>query len=310
MFFAKKLEETTNDIDVELLQAKLDFFEKSNRIARQYPKEQATVMNLFADILSRIMIHPVSICLRNNFSWSIYGEPFEYVEEFWENIKGIKPITMLNNQSRPVVTLVNGFIVWHNPGYSFGRNEDFLITAALQISMIKENMSRLTEVEQLSVTDALTGIYNRRYLMERLKQEVAKSTRYESSFAFLIMDIDYFKRFNDTYGHQVGDEVLQSLSSLLKTNMREEDILARYGGEEFCAIIPNCNNEGIYTVAEKIRGLVEWRLKPPALPEQVTISVGGAVFPEDAKQVEQLLKCADTRLYVAKENGRNKSIVN
>ena len=161
----------------------------------------------------------------------------------------------------------------------------------------------------LSVTDDLTQVFNYRYFYARLNEEVNRSTRSRSQFALVLMDIDNFKKYNDTYGHRQGDMILARLAGLLKATLRNTDILARYGGEEFTAILPDTDKDNAFLMAERLRKAVEeaeWMSIDGAPLGRITISVGVAAFLVDAKDGEELVKKADAACYVAKEKGRNR----
>ncbi len=186
-------------------------------------------------------------------------------------------------------------------------DEDFLLMLATQSAATIENSRLYTKTVELATTDALTGIPNRRAVMEQLDREVARANRYQDLFFLLMIDIDYFKWINDTYGHSAGDAVLQSLARLLKGQVRTVDLVARYGGEEFVIILLETDDNSARLVAERIRKDVAHT--PFILPEGnevgLTVSIGVASFPEDAKTKDDLLRKTDQALYYAKEHGRN-----
>ena len=164
-------------------------------------------------------------------------------------------------------------------------------------------------LERLSVTDPLTGLANRRRLMAELEREVLRSGRLERPCAVIMLDVDHFKRFNDTYGHPAGDELLRRLADALRRLVREVDTPARYGGEEFMVILPETPLAQAAAIAERIRARVaEERISPDGDGEQVgvTVSIGLAGFPGDATSPESLIEAADDALYRAKESGRNR----
>ncbi|BCR35756.1 sensor domain-containing diguanylate cyclase [Mariniplasma anaerobium] len=167
------------------------------------------------------------------------------------------------------------------------------------------------KLEKLAILDPLTKTYNRRFGMDRLKEEFARSVRTVNPLGILMLDIDFFKKVNDTYGHIVGDQVLINISSIIKDNIRKGDILVRYGGEEFLAILPGASIEGLKRVSEKIRRYVEEHtVQYNNQNINVTISIGGTSYPEfDIDDIEKLVEQADTNLYFSKENGRNKATI-
>ena len=159
----------------------------------------------------------------------------------------------------------------------------------------------------LATTDGLTELYNHRYFQEHMRQMVEHSRRYETNFSMIILDIDFFKKFNDTYGHQSGDAVLKQVAQTLKKNIRSADIACRYGGEEMSIILANTNYETALITAEKIcERISDKNFKlPNGKITSVTISLGVSTYPQDGLTAEELIEVADKRLYHAKANGRN-----
>jgi diguanylate cyclase (GGDEF)-like protein len=158
------------------------------------------------------------------------------------------------------------------------------------------------ELEQLSVTDGLTGLVNHRALMQRLMEESLRSQRNKRAFAVIMTDVDHFKTYNDEFGHPAGDEVLKKVSLVLRECTRTVDCVARYGGEEFAVLLPETEMSGALEVAERIRSRVEGAEFPG---RRITLSIGVAEFPTDADTAPGIIAIADKALYVAKREGRN-----
>lgn len=159
------------------------------------------------------------------------------------------------------------------------------------------------ELERMGRMDVLTGLQNRRSADERLRQEFLRLKRSGSSYSVLFLDIDHFKKINDTYGHETGDAVLRSIATHLQTLLRETDFVARYGGEEFLAILSHTNTDGALTIAEKVRCSVAEQAFP--MGQQVTVSIGMATALAHDKNEEEAVRRADMALYHAKDDGRN-----
>lgn len=160
---------------------------------------------------------------------------------------------------------------------------------------------------KLATTDGLTDLYNHRYFQEQMRMQIENSKRYETEFSLIILDIDFFKKFNDTFGHQAGDAVLRQVAQTLKRNVRATDIVCRYGGEEMSIILPNTGKDVAYSTAEKICKRVsdnKFRLIGDK-EVTVTISLGVSTYPYDGNTASELIEAADKRLYNAKHNGRN-----
>ncbi|MCP4596563.1 diguanylate cyclase [Neptuniibacter sp.] len=159
------------------------------------------------------------------------------------------------------------------------------------------------ELERISQTDHLTGVYNRLKTDQVIKNEVSRAERYGSSFSIMLFDIDHFKQINDSKGHQVGDVALVQLCNLVKSNIRETDLLGRWGGEEFMLVCPELSAAKAGQLAEKLRGLIENHSFPHAL--QITVSFGVAEY-RNGDKPDELLSQADKLLYKAKDAGRNR----
>jgi diguanylate cyclase (GGDEF)-like protein len=200
----------------------------------------------------------------------------------------------------------------HEPYQFTEEDTDLFTTLANQVAIASERAQLFQRVEQLAITDPLTGLYNYRYFRQRLNESLRQSERYERSASLLMMDLDHFKQHNDTFGHPSGDGVLRKLAEVVKDSLREVDFFARYGGEEFSVILHDTDKQGATAVAEKIRVSVEKATffgdhHHPVVHR--TISLGVASYPVDAPTDEQLITEADTALYRAKEMGRNRVCV-
>lgn len=156
-------------------------------------------------------------------------------------------------------------------------------------------------------TDELTSLPNFRAFREKISADIALSTRYSHSFGVLVIDLDHFKKYNDTYGHLAGNEALQKVAAVVRQSLRAVDFPARYGGEEFAAILPEIDAAGLATGAERVRQAVE-AIPPIGDRSPLTVSIGGALFPVDGASDERLFAAADTRLYDAKKRGRNRVV--
>jgi diguanylate cyclase (GGDEF)-like protein len=161
----------------------------------------------------------------------------------------------------------------------------------------------LVQSEESALLDELTGLHNRRFFNMQLSKELERSRRSQNSFSLLLVDVDYFKRYNDTYGHLAGDSALRQVAALLKTTARHMDHVTRYGGEEFVVILPQAGKEEALQAAERHRKAVE---EHQFEYDNLTISIGASTFPEDADHEADLLFRADFALYEAKKCGRNK----
>jgi diguanylate cyclase (GGDEF)-like protein/PAS domain S-box-containing protein len=190
-------------------------------------------------------------------------------------------------------------------------NQQLAITVAKQISLALANLNLRETLHLQSIIDPLTGLYNRRYMEETLSREIHRAKRKRSNIGIILLDIDHFKGFNDTYGHEAGDTLLASLGSFFKKNIRQEDVPCRYGGEEILLILPDADLENTYKRAEELRHLLselDIQHQGHSLGK-ITASFGVANYPEHGETIEIIIYAADAALYLAKEGGRNRVVV-
>lgn len=191
--------------------------------------------------------------------------------------------------------------------YASFRYFDIMIGELLAIFKMKY---QYTEKEFMSVLDGLTGLYNRRQFEIGLEQEFNRTRRHPSDFSLAILDIDFFKKVNDTFGHQYGDYVLRTVADLMKTAFRKTDLLYRYGGEELIMIMPETNIEGAIIPVQRLRRMVEeYDFDYNGVKTKVTVSMGLTMNYPDLNSPADILKSADNALYKAKESGRNRVVL-
>ncbi len=165
------------------------------------------------------------------------------------------------------------------------------------------------ETRQLAFTDELTGLYNRRHFINLAEREVDRAIRYKNSLAFIMFDLDRFKKVNDSYGHPAGDQVLKTITSLARRELREIDLFARYGGEEFVILLPETGRRGARAIAERLRKRIA---QTPITAAQekisITISLGVSTLSSRCNNLANLIEASDKALYTAKETGRDRTI--
>ncbi len=203
--------------------------------------------------------------------------------------------------------------------HAFSENEVRLLNSIANASanalynafLFEQVEDEKTRLEKLAVTDYLTGIYNIRYFYHRIIEEFSRSQRYAFPISCLMLDIDYFKKINDIYGHKTGDMVLKEFAHLLKRESRKSDVLARYGGEEFIILLPQTTAEGALQEAERLRqGVKDHKFKSMKNKTGLTVSIGIATFPNVRITThDDLISCSDDALFNAKESGRDKVVV-
>jgi diguanylate cyclase (GGDEF)-like protein len=181
----------------------------------------------------------------------------------------------------------------------------------LKIKSLQDELKRSNEMlKQLSNTDPLTRLYNRRYLMEMLEKERTRTKRKGTHLSVIMLDIDHFKKVNDLYGHQSGDEVLVTVAKLVTADLRRYDFTARYGGEEFVIALPETGHRDALMIAERVRHRIEQhRFNGPLSQLRATASMGVATYPTDTMEsIDDLIRDADGALYRAKAAGRNRIV--
>jgi diguanylate cyclase (GGDEF)-like protein len=185
-----------------------------------------------------------------------------------------------------------------------------LDTITMQIGMAVDNAQLYERALHLAFTDNLTGLYNRRYLLDQLDREFARAHRNASSLSLVMTDLDELKAINDCFGHHEGDVVLRKLGRILKQNTRASDTAARWGGDEFVLLAPDTDSRSAYTIGERIRSQVE-HCRPKIAGRELTVSlsIGIATYPEHASTLTELIKRADEAMYSAKGLGKNQVCV-
>lgn len=206
----------------------------------------------------------------------------------------------------------NGLLFWA------GKNEDEKAESRL-LSRFERigrralvNAREFERVEEMSYTDSLTGLYNHRYFIKRLNEEIQRAIRYNRNVGLLLFDIDDFKLYNDNFGHQWGDELLRRMGRTLSESLRSIDIVARYGGDEFGIIMPEADKSTCGIFMDRLRhaiAITDFRDQGNGFEGRITISIGSAIYPIDADNSERLIYCADMALFRSKEAGRNRSTI-
>lgn len=316
-----------NTILTDQMQMNIDFYASMKNIAKiietQY--ELNYIIPIIGEMIDRFVSnHLVYVFLRDeqsnnlNLVWPNACRD-EQVFEIVKTLNQDSKISLLNNGKVGVFPLIGkkllGCIVAHSNNTKLSRKEvEYLEQLSRQSSITLQRASAYAEVLQHATLDALTGLNNRRQFEVRLSQEVASAKRQNRPLCAIMVDIDFFKKVNDTYGHIAGDTVLKNIASVIKASLRESDIPSRYGGEEFAILLPDTKIPEGLAVAERLRKSVEAATIPikndvsgASIDLKVTISVGINEY-EDGNTGEELYKKADKALYKAKTTGRNRVI--
>lgn len=224
-----------------------------------------------------------------------------------------RPIGSIMSVPCMVADKALGILRVDHPQYNRFTMEDlrFLTTIADIGAVAIENAELYERIQQLAIKDTLTGLYLRRYMLERLSEEISRHLRTKGQLSFLMIDLDYFKQYNDKYGHMAGDLLLKDVAqTLIQIFNAPGDLVCRYGGEEFCVVMPDSNKAKVLKLADELRKKVE--SKSFFLRREktsITLSVGIAMFPKDAQVKEELIQKADQALYKAKQAGRNRVVI-
>jgi diguanylate cyclase (GGDEF)-like protein len=234
----------------------------------------------------------------------------KYVNEKWQTLidNGVTLIApiIFKLQIKGLIALGQKM---NNEIYSRSEQEIFSLLSHF-ISVSFSNSLLYQRMEQNSITDGLTGLHNYRYFKKRLSAEVVRAQRYKHPISLILMDVDHFKNYNDTFGHTAGDRALKKIAQLVQSSIRKSDIAVRYGGEEFCIILPEVEKEGAFAFAERLRRLIEEYDFPGGDSQpggRMTASLGVSSFPQDTIVMQDLIDKTDAALYRAKHLGRNKT---
>jgi diguanylate cyclase (GGDEF)-like protein len=252
----------------------------------------------------------VSMVVQNRFPLPYKGEydPAHQVvlgKRFaWPKLPSLLVLPLVIHD-RPLGTLILGAKRKHAFGESVRPTLEVL---ASHLAVSLSNARMVHKLETMATTDGMTGLLNKRAMLDAAEQKIASSARFGRKLSVLVTDIDFFKKVNDTYGHDVGDVVIKGLGEILKRQKRNTDVVARFGGEEFVVLCEQTDEAGAMLLGERIREELErTTFNTENGPLKVTCSVGMATFPEAGKNWEALFKAADEALYVSKRGGRNRS---
>lgn len=242
----------------------------------------------------------------------------EFVERFRATPEGRQVPVLMLTRVQDVEKKLGGFDRGANdyiikpcpPAELCARVENYLRLKLLQDELESQNRElsmRNAELASMAVTDSLTQLHNRRHFIERAEQDFARAKRAGTPLGLLMLDVDHFKRINDTWGHQEGDRVLREVAHKVRASVRQGDVVARWGGEEFVVLLPNTDFAACARVAEKVRQAVE-ELELEGASLRVTVSVGAGGYPAPGvDSLAALLEVADQALYRAKQGGRNRT---
>lgn len=231
----------------------------------------------------------------------------------FDKLPGARVSSMLSVPMMLSVRTIGVLTVYSSSPRDFSDDEILFLSALAGQAAVAEETAKLHEkTELLSLVDELTKLYNIRKLKTALRDEIRRSKRFGHTFAFVMADIDFFKDYNDRYGHLAGDKVLHKIARIIVSSSRSVDMSFRYGGEEFCLILPETGRNEALEVAERIRKAVEEHVidGEETQPDgRITMSLGIAAYPDDTSNSNELVKLADESLYEAKRSGRNRVVV-
>ena len=206
--------------------------------------------------------------------------------------------------------LIGVAVVGKREPNSFGPKQlQILSSLGGQAAVAMANSMLYKKIEKLAITDGLTKVYNHRYFYKRIEEEAERCKRYQCAYSIIMLDLDYFKRFNDKYGHRAGDSALYNVARIIKESTRAIDVVSRYGGEEFAVVLPETETASAKMVAERIRKSINdsyFSVSDSQPPVHITVSIGVATSPYDSSGINELIEFADKALYFSKETGKNK----
>jgi len=305
-FFAKRLSHKSVEFDKLLVEsAKLNedrlHFDSENADLNKELIQTLALYELTKDICKSLEEEKVFSIFRENLKKYIGAGDCRYIKDNADLIK-YKDYTILplaSSESKPLGYLALNRILEEDKNKLLILAQQFLI--GLRRAILYQKVSELT------ITDTLTQVYNRRYFLERFNEELSRSKRNKLRLSFLMVDIDNFKQYNDRYGHLVGDAILRRVSKTIHQAVRQIDFIGRYGGEEFSIVLAETDRAQANFAAERIRqGIATAIIKAYDEELKVTVSIGVSSFPDSAENIQDLIEKADQALYLAKETGKNK----
>jgi diguanylate cyclase (GGDEF)-like protein len=261
----------------------------------------AKLFDLKGTFLSMVVENKQPIYMSDTSDYRIPIMPFKF-----ESVHSVFALPILYETS-----IIGVFVLLsEKTGFLDSFQVELLKVLCNQASTSIANAQLHSEIEKMATTDGLTGLFNHRVFQEKLTEELKRLNRFSETISLMLVDIDFFKRINDTYGHPVGDLVLKNVSKVVRQTIRDIDIPARYGGEEFAIILPGTDETAAENIAERLRKAVQEKsFTAQGKTFNITVSIGIATAPTNAKGKEELIDKADQALYFAKQNGRNKSVV-
>lgn len=232
------------------------------------------------------------------------------------NLLSVLILAFISSYLVHILVFWNAYHSWHDlivPAVFFFGSAFVWMTVTLALQTTRD-LRQLVKLEHENITDPLTGIFNRRYLERRLEEETSRALRYKMPLSILMLDVDHFKRINDTHGHPAGDRVLLHLGKILTDTVRNLDVVARYGGEEFLIVAPDTPSQTAAGLAKRLHQqvsstplrLTDANGKQLEIP--ITVSIGGASLNYQIDSQQKLIQSADAALYQAKQNGRNQIV--
>ncbi len=290
--------ELVKEVD-ELIQRNLFTAELGRSLHRKYLEQRGDAI---AEDTAAVMQKTLASILQAVDSYS--GETAQHSKQLGEQAAKLQESSGDEPVQGMVQEIINRVSMLRSSGDEFTAKMN---DSSKEIEKLRKDLDKATKASQY---DFLTGIYNRKKLEEELQENVTKAKEEDEELSLLMLDIDHFKRFNDQFGHALGDEVLKIVAAALKESVRGKDVVARYGGEEFTVILPSTPLKGAEVVAESIRKRIAGReLKRKDTGEiiaQITVSIGVSLFRPASDTSESLMKRADAALYKAKAAGRNR----
>ncbi len=292
----------------ELLSSVLNFDLSLLIINPPNDKDKEVYISSCISLENDFIIKAINSCITK-----IFGENTSYsfntVYENWCGIEKLDDNIFQNSYCHEIKFQgkVIGAICFFSAREKEFESQKLFETVLKEVELLIKTQRFYAQNKYLSLTDSLTGLYNRRYLMDMLEREYSRSKRYEKPLSIGMLDIDFFKKVNDTYGHQAGDYLLKEITATIKTRLRKCDIIFRYGGEEILVLLPETDKEKAYIPLERIRQTIEnaeFKYKDTII--KTTISIGITDSLQKTDSLEMFIEHADSALYVSKEKGRNR----
>lgn len=295
---------TLREDEIKLACLKVDFYERSARIVKHYGWHRESIMTAICELLANLTGFSFSLIIDCGTKPIIFGTPLPQMEVYCENLRNVRPYILDSTLRYPAITFPTGFLVWHNSNTVYLAAEEFLHLAAQHICGLEENIRLIEKLSRQSAYDVQTGLWSKDYLMQIAGRDMLMASRYKHEMALVAVSIMDFERYSSVYGEMEALALINIATEALASLYTPEVIIARQNRSEFLMLFPHTSTEEIAGCEDKIKNVLHQKLQPPLTKRAVRIATGACFFPNESRDLQQMVKRAEDRAYIAgKEDG-------